>query len=228
MCECQFHAFWVKMSSTEHVSSQQTWGHILYNWASRTCLYMKDMWSSIDNWYHGQFCADHTNNARIDVLKKISASTRKIILYFWKMKMHSYSQKCQPDQQRLEVLMYLSLTYRFIFLYIFYLLECAHILCKTLLLYFFLIFKVTLLAIVSLEKWLSLLWAPKKNKTKAIKEVLFSWWVGGGKDLRNFIELLFPVTCLLWWFLCKTSWRSKTTSAFGIDQLISCGRISRV
>lgn len=34
--------------------------------------------------------------------------------------------------------MYLSLTYRFVFffLYIFYLLECAHILCKTLLLYF--------------------------------------------------------------------------------------------
>lgn len=69
--------------------------------------------------------------------KKSSASTRKTIYISEKCKMHSYSQKCQSDQQRLEVLMYLSLTYRFFFFFIsFYLLECAHILCKTLLLCF--------------------------------------------------------------------------------------------
>lgn len=50
----------------------------------------------------------------------------------------------------------------FFFLYIFYLLECAHILCKHCC-SLFLIFKVTFLAIVSLEKWHSLLWAPKRK-----------------------------------------------------------------
>lgn len=50
--------------------------------------------------------------------------------------------------------MYLSLTYRFFFLYIFYLLECAHILCKKKnkkkhCCSIFLIFKVTFFAMVS-------------------------------------------------------------------------------
>lgn len=98
--------------------------------------------------------------------KKISASTRKIFIFLKnkkkrKKEMHSYSQKCQSDQQRLEVLMYLSLTYRLFFsLYLFIYLN-VHTFCAEHCCSIFLIFKVTLFAIVSLEKWHTLLWAPK-------------------------------------------------------------------
>lgn len=77
------------------------------------------------------------------------------------MKMHSYSQKCQSDQQRLEVLMYLSLTYRFVFFFfISFIYLNVHTFCAKHCCSIFLIFKVTLFAIASLEKWHSLLWAP--------------------------------------------------------------------
>ncbi len=74
--------------------------------------------------------------------------------------MHSYSQKCQSDQQRLEVLTYLSLTCRLFFFRPFIYLN-VHTFCAEHCCSIFLIFKVTLFAIVSLEKWRSLLWAPK-------------------------------------------------------------------
>ena len=68
--------------------------------------------------------------------KKNRCINQEKYLYFWQIKMHSYSQKCQSDQQRLEVSYVSVFDLQVIFLYIFYLLECAHILCKTLLLYF--------------------------------------------------------------------------------------------
>lgn len=82
--------------------------------------------------------------------------------------MHSYSQKCQSDQQRLEVLMYLSLTYR-LFFFISFIYLNVHTFCAEHCCSIFLLFKVTLFAIVSLEKWHSLLWAPKTMNS--IKEV---------------------------------------------------------
>lgn len=68
--------------------------------------------------------------------KKISIKHEKI--FICEMKMHSYSLKCQSDQQRLEVHMYVFDLQNFFFPFYFFLfvLECAHILCKTLLLYF--------------------------------------------------------------------------------------------
>lgn len=77
--------------------------------------------------------------------------------------MHSSSQKCQSDQQRLEVLMCLSLTCScFLFpLYLFVYLN-VHTFCAKHCCSIFLILKVWL-AIVSLEKWHSLLWAPKEG-----------------------------------------------------------------
>lgn len=74
--------------------------------------------------------------------------------------MQSYSQKCQSDQQRLEFLMYLSLIYRLFFFVSFIYLN-VHTFCAEHCCSIFLIFKVTLFAIVSLEKWHSLLLAPK-------------------------------------------------------------------
>lgn len=78
------------------------------------------------------------------------------------MKMHSYSQKCQSDQQRQEADAYQSVfDFFFSFLFLFYLLECAHMLCK----YccsIFLSYKleVTLPATVSVEMWWSAICTP--------------------------------------------------------------------
>lgn len=59
--------------------------------------------------------------------KKNQCINQEKYLYVWKkMKMHSYSQKCQSDQQRLEVLMYLSLTYRFFSFYLLFTWMCTH------------------------------------------------------------------------------------------------------
>lgn len=115
---------------------------------------------------------------------------RKNDLYFCKTIMHSYSQKCQSDQQRLEFLLYLSLTYRlFLFSFIsFYLLECAQIfLCRTLLLYFFfffflLIFKVTFtLHCFSAEKVAFLYCGHLKKKLGLEFGGRVKWSVGGGR-----------------------------------------------
>lgn len=78
--------------------------------------------------------------------------------------MHSYSQKCQSDQLRLEVLITVFDLQISFLLYLFIYLNvhtfCAERCCSS-----FLLFKVTLFAIISLGKWLSLLWAPKIGTT---------------------------------------------------------------
>lgn len=66
--------------------------------------------------------------------------------------MHSFSQKCQSDQQRQEADEYQSVFEFFLF----YLLECAHILCKYCCSVFLSYeFEVTSSAIVSLKMWWS-------------------------------------------------------------------------
>lgn len=90
--------------------------------------------------------------------------------------MHSYSQKCQSDQQRLEFLPYLSLTYRFFFpLYLFIYLNvhkfCAEHCCSI-----FLIFKVTLFAMVPLGKVVFLYCGHLKLGLELGRVIV--WWEG--------------------------------------------------
>ena len=91
--------------------------------------------------------------------KENSASSRKHIYISEEKKMHSYSQKCQSDQQRLEVLMYLSLTYRFFSLYLLFTWMCTHFV-QNIAALFSLSLKLHYLPLFLYEKWHTLLWAP--------------------------------------------------------------------
>lgn len=126
--------------------------------------------------------------------KKKSVHQSGKYLYFWKMKMHSYSQKCQSDQQRLEVLMYLSLTYRFVFsLYLLFTWMCTHFVQNIAAL-----FSLSLkLHYLPLFLWKSgILYCGHLNKELNQGSVI----VWGDNCLSNCIKLVFPATCqLVWW-----------------------------
>ena len=116
-------------------------GQFMYNWALRTYLYMKDMWSSIDNWslrFNGHFCAPLTNNARIEMLKKKkSVHQSGKILYIsekWKCTpIHKSANLTNKDWRFLCICLWLIDLFSFIsFIYL-----NVHTFCaKTLLLYF--------------------------------------------------------------------------------------------
>lgn len=110
--------------------------------------------------------------------------------YFCKTIMHSYSQKCQSDQQRLEFLLYLSLTYRlflfFLYIFLFTWMCTEFFLCRTLLLYFFfsLIFKVTFTLHCFSEEKVAFLYCGHLKKEKRRKKKLGTGIFGGGSRVK--------------------------------------------